>query len=48
MKHWIYFKMQKGSETEKVHFEYKPTNDEVEQYFEDNCGSVYLWSRTEF
>ncbi len=40
----IYFKMQKKSQPERVIFKGKPpTNKEIEDYFEEQCGGVYRY-----
>ena len=40
----VYFKMQKGSQQEKVIFKGSPPTDkEIEDYFEDQCEGVYKY-----
>lgn len=42
----IYFQMLKGSEVERVIFSsHIPTDSEVGEYFESQCGGVYKWWR---
>jgi hypothetical protein len=40
----VCFQMTKTSAIEEVTFTNKPSNDKVEEYFENSCGGVYKWN----
>ena len=42
----IHFQMQKGDLTEDVKFSSPKTDEEIEEYFENACGGVFMWWRT--
>jgi len=43
MKKVVYFLMVKDGETHEVHFNNDPTDEDIDNYFEEKCGGVYKW-----
>lgn len=41
----VFFQMTKGDKTEVVKFVGSPSDADIEEYFESQCGGVYKWWR---
>jgi hypothetical protein len=43
MKTTVWFQMTAKCQAEKVIFDGEPSYNEIEEYFEEQCGGVYKW-----